>query len=170
MNIEVLGHNKFMPLWFTLSVTSTKKLNALNYANILYETGLFESTEPAFMYHNLGNSNDPHFNDQWTLKNTGQNGGISGIDINIEQAWNISTGNNINVAVVDQGIEMNHPDLQANILIRIFSYSSCSWSGREQLWENIASVRPCTSASSLSDGGRVFPKKPSALCSKVLAA
>tara|TARA_B110000259_G_scaffold151310_1_gene170954 strand:- start:2766 stop:4985 length:2220 start_codon:yes stop_codon:yes gene_type:complete len=114
-NIEVLGHNEYMPLWFTLSIQKPQNYNALNLANIFYETGLFESTEPAFMYRDLQNSNDPLFGDQWTLKNTGQNGGFSGIDINIEKAWDLSTGNNIKVAVVDQGIELNHPDLITNI-------------------------------------------------------
>ena len=115
LNVEVLGYNKYMPLWFTLSIKSPQKLNALNLSNIFYESGLFESTEPAFIYKNLQNSNDPYFNDQWTLKNTGQSGGNTGVDIDIEEAWNITTGGNVKVAVLDQGIEMNHPDLQSNI-------------------------------------------------------
>ncbi len=116
MDLEILGQNKFMPLWFTLSIPSPRSLNALNYANIFYETGLFESTEPAFMYHNLLNTNDPFFNDQWTLRNTGQSGGTSGIDIKIEDAWTMATGNNTLVAVIDQGIQLNHPDMQQNIV------------------------------------------------------
>ncbi|MDY8136197.1 S8/S53 family peptidase [Aquimarina sp. 2201CG5-10] len=115
-NVEILGHNKFMPLWFSISIKEDSKLNALHMANIFYESGVFEATEPAFICHDLANSNDPLFNNQWTLNNTGQNGGVKGIDINVEQAWNLSTGNNTTVAVIDQGIEMTHPDLQANIL------------------------------------------------------
>lgn len=114
MNLEIVGHDKFMPLWFTLSIPSPRSLNALNYANIFYETGLFESTEPAFMYHNIGLSADPFFPNQWSLNNTGQNGGTAGIDINAEQAWTLTTGNaNVVTAVFDHGFEMNHPDLQA---------------------------------------------------------
>lgn len=115
-NIEILGHNQFMPLWFTLSIKTPQNYNALNLANIFYETELFESTEPAFIYHDLQNSDDSLFDDQWTLNNTGQSGGTSGIDINIEPAWNVSTGNNITVAVIDQGIELDHPDLITNII------------------------------------------------------
>ncbi|QKX06886.1 S8 family serine peptidase [Aquimarina sp. TRL1] len=116
MDLEVLGHDKFMPLWFTLSVTSKNKLNSIQLANIFYETGLFESTEPAFRYHNIETSNDTYFNNQWSLNNTGQNGGTAGIDIKIEEAWSITTGNpSIKTAVYDHGLEMNHPDLQANV-------------------------------------------------------
>lgn len=42
------------------------------------------------------------YNQQYYLKNTVQNGGTSGIDINVEPAWSITTGNpNITVAVID---------------------------------------------------------------------
>lgn len=42
---------------------------------------------------------------------------INGVDINIENAWNIASnlGNNIIVAVIDEGVEHNHEDLP-NIL------------------------------------------------------
>jgi subtilisin family serine protease len=116
LNLEVLGHNEFMPLWFTLSAGKTTNANALTAANILFETGLFKSAEPAFMYHDLEASADPLFPNQWGLKNTGQYGAAyAGIDIKAEQAWTITTGSpSIKVAVFDHGFEMNHPDLQAN--------------------------------------------------------
>ncbi|HEY8936475.1 MAG TPA: S8 family serine peptidase [Cyclobacteriaceae bacterium] len=116
LKLEVLGHNEFMPLWFTLSSDKNSKVNSLQAANLLYETGLFESTEPAFIYHDLMLSSDPYFNNQWGLKNTGQYGSTyAGIDIKAEQAWGITTGaTSIKVAVYDHGFEMNHPDLQAN--------------------------------------------------------
>jgi subtilisin family serine protease len=113
--IEVMGHNEFMPLWFTLSCGRGTKLNALQAANLFYETRLFESTEPAFMYHDLQASADPFFNNQWGLRNTGQWGASGvGIDIKAEQAWTITTGSpNIRTAIFDHGFEMNHPDLAA---------------------------------------------------------
>jgi subtilisin family serine protease len=114
--IEVMGHNEYMPLWFTLSCGRAAKLNALQAANMFYETQLFESTEPAFMYHNLQASADPFFNNQWGLKNAGQWGASGiGIDIKAEQAWTITTGSpTIRTAIFDHGFEMNHPDLAAN--------------------------------------------------------
>jgi subtilisin family serine protease len=115
LGIEVMGHNEYMPLWFTLSCGRATRLNALQAANLLYETGLFESTEPAFMYHDLQATADPLYNDQWGLRNTGQWGASGiGIDIKVEQAWTITTGSpTIRTAIFDHGFEMNHPDLAA---------------------------------------------------------
>lgn len=115
-SIQILGYNEFMPLWFTLSCTKETSYNAIEAANVFFESGLFESSEPEFLYHDLLISNDPYFSSQWSLKNTGQYGGTPGIDINAEEAWNITTGSStIRVAVFDHGFEMNHPDLQNNV-------------------------------------------------------
>ncbi len=63
---------------------------------------------------------DVSFNQQWGLKNTGQNGGVAGADIDAESAWDITTGgltaqgDTIVVAVIDDGFQLNHPDLAAN--------------------------------------------------------
>ncbi len=106
-----------MPLWFTLSCKRMSKGNALEMANYFYETGNFAYAEPDLMIDNILNcATDPLFNNQWGLNNTGQNGGTSGIDMNVCNAWNITEGSNsIKVAVVDDGIQMTHPDLQANV-------------------------------------------------------
>ena len=57
---------------------------------------------------------DPLFGCQWYLKNTGQYGG-AGQDINVESAWQITRGSGINVAIVDDGLHSDHPDLSANV-------------------------------------------------------
>lgn len=60
--------------------------------------------------------NDPRFAEQWALKNTGQSGGTAGVDIKAEQAWDTTTGDrSIVVGVIDEGIDINHPDLRDNI-------------------------------------------------------
>lgn len=54
----------------------------------------------------------------WGLKNDGQLGGTPGVDINAEMAWNITTGSKQNgplIAVIDTGVDYNHPDLINNI-------------------------------------------------------
>ena len=59
---------------------------------------------------------DPQFSAQWHYHNTGQSGGTPGSDISLTDAWLIETGNqNLIVAVVDGGIDYNHPDLAANM-------------------------------------------------------
>lgn len=115
-HVEILGSNLFMPLWYTLSCSKQSNGNALLMANTFYESGLFESSEPDWLIQNISlcanTPNDALFNTQWGLENTGQYGGTIGIDIKACQAWQITKGsNNVIVAVVDAGIELNHPDL-----------------------------------------------------------
>ncbi|MGI8733744.1 MAG: S8 family peptidase, partial [Pyrinomonadaceae bacterium] len=59
--------------------------------------------------------NDPRFNEQWALSNTGQSGGQFGSDIGVTTAWQTSIGSPATViAVIDSGIDFTHPDLTNN--------------------------------------------------------
>jgi subtilisin family serine protease len=135
--IKILGTNKFMPLWCTLSCDKNSKGNSLQMANVLYESGLFDAAEPDFIqdwslqtpleqqkkYSVTTNNpvlapptNDTYYSNQWHLSNTGQYGGTVGNDDHAEAAWTISQGNpNIIIGVLDAGIQLDHPDLAANI-------------------------------------------------------
>lgn len=112
-NVEILGRNKFMPLWYTLSCTKHSKENALQMANLFYESGKFRAAEPDLMVDDLPQCvDDEFFSDQWNLNNTGQHGGTGGIDIQFCEGKELTAGcDDIVVAVVDQGIEVGHPDL-----------------------------------------------------------
>ena len=82
-----------------------------------YETNLFEASEPDLMSDDTPNCvNDSNFsNYQWNLRNTGQNGGTIGVDVNFCNARSITTGSqNVIVAIVDQGIQLDHPDLNVH--------------------------------------------------------
>lgn len=59
--------------------------------------------------------NDPLLKNQWHLNNTGVEGGTPGADLNIKPVWSSGNyGDGVVVAVVDDGIDMNHPDLFQN--------------------------------------------------------
>ncbi len=63
--------------------------------------------------------NDPMFNDQWALNNTGQSGGKSESDLRAVKAWLKTTGSSdVVVAVLDTGVDYTHPDLISNIWFR----------------------------------------------------
>jgi subtilisin family serine protease len=113
--LDIMERNIYMPLWFTLSCTYESSLNVLDAANIFFESNQFECSEPEFVFKVDLHSADPFFCNQWGLKNTGQYGGTPGVDINIENAWTLTTGSpNIRVAVFDTGFDLNHPDLTDN--------------------------------------------------------
>lgn len=86
--------------------------NSLYLANRFYESGLFEFSEPQFWILDAMQTSDPYWDKQWGLSNTGQEDGMAGIDINVEEAWTV-VGNDatVRVAVVDNGIYLRHPDI-----------------------------------------------------------
>ncbi|MHC4620975.1 MAG: S8 family serine peptidase, partial [Planctomycetota bacterium] len=72
--------------------------------------------EPNYEVYALATPNDPNFSDQWGMHNTGQTGGTSDADIDAPEAWDLETdANEIVVAVIDTGVDYNHPDLTANM-------------------------------------------------------
>ena len=52
---------------------------------------------------------------QWHLDNTHQFSGGAGFDINAEEAWETTLGEGVNVAIVDNGLHYEHPDLRENV-------------------------------------------------------
>lgn len=66
---------------------------------------------------------DPEFFSQWQYINTGQSGGSPGADIDIELAWDFTTGgvtsrgDTIVACIVDDGIDADHPDIAPNLWV-----------------------------------------------------
>ena len=59
---------------------------------------------------------DPLFTHQWHYNNTGQAGGTPGADISMIEAWDLEKGLvDVIVAIIDSGIQEDHPDLQGNM-------------------------------------------------------
>jgi subtilisin family serine protease len=87
----------------------------LSAANAIHESEMVDWCHPDFICYFERMTNDQYFSQQYYLKNTGQTGGTSGIDINVELAWTITTGAGIRVAVIDDGVE-DHDDLAGRVL------------------------------------------------------
>jgi len=63
-----------------------------------------------------GPTGEPLFGQQWALRNTGQtvNGfkGVADVDMNVPEAWAVTQGSaSVVVAVLDNGVDLSHPDL-----------------------------------------------------------
>lgn len=72
--------------------------------------------EPVFI--RLVKAQNPLRPRQWNIRNNANiPGGQVGADMGVENAWNINvTGAGVNVAVIDDGVDLTHPDLQGRLL------------------------------------------------------
>lgn len=82
-----------------------------------------EIVEPNYIYRVVRTPNDPLLGNLWGLKNEGQNDsasrpGTAGVDVAAERAWDLTTGSDaFIIAVIDTGVDYNHPDLKENMWI-----------------------------------------------------
>ncbi len=87
----------------------------------LASNSLVDIAEPNYLYKINATPDDPMLGQLWGLKNIGQADssgkmGVAGIDVDAEKAWDIETGSDkMIVAVIDTGVDFNHPDLKDNI-------------------------------------------------------
>lgn len=58
--------------------------------------------------------NDPFFTNAIHLENRNADGSHAGVDLNVREAWARTMGAGVIVGVVDDGMELGHPDLIAN--------------------------------------------------------
>jgi subtilisin family serine protease len=112
-------------LFYTFSVAKTA--NTLQIANTIMESGVAEFAHPNF-YRKIELQqvpNDEFFGFQWNLNNTGQvindgHTGTSDADIDAPEAWVKTMGSSsIVVAVIDEGVTSNHPDLPNTRQVRL---------------------------------------------------
>jgi thermitase len=69
--------------------------------------------EPDFVAQAVGSPNDPWFGNQWGM-----------VKVQAPQAWDVTTGSpSINIAILDTGIDLDHPDL-ANKIISNINFSN----------------------------------------------
>ena len=98
-------------------IATTKQgggLTALELANRLHDDPRVKWASPN-IYAEIRNAvlpNDTLFGDQWNLDNIGQNNALVGTDAHLDEAWDTTTGDgSIVIAVLDNGVQTNHPDL-----------------------------------------------------------
>jgi subtilisin-like proprotein convertase family protein len=67
-------------------------------------------------YHrNTFRPNDPYFNQLWHLEATPQNGATPGADIDVIDVWDRFRGAGRLIGIIDDAIQLDHPDLAPNI-------------------------------------------------------
>lgn len=117
--------NEFDPLVFHISVPDNRMGKAFDVANQLYETGIPAFAEVNFLRIIAPYTNDPINIAQWAQENSGKywdgnnwiNVGLVDADMDVQGAWQITTGSSsIKVAVIDDGVDIDHPDLIGNML------------------------------------------------------
>jgi subtilisin family serine protease len=112
------------PGYYTVSVPLGRALfQTIRDFSQLDEVAFAEPSEVSFNSADAHIPGNPDFGRLWGLRNIGQtvNGvtGISGVDINCTDAWGITKGDpNVIIAIIDYGAEMDHHNLQTNLLPR----------------------------------------------------
>ena len=76
-----------------------------------------EYAEPDYVvYADQTNPDDAEFGKQWGLHNTGLTGGTDDADIDAPEAWEVTKGRfEDKIAILDTGIDQDHPDLSEKI-------------------------------------------------------
>ena len=120
LGLTVTGASEFDRSRKILVPSSVRRASrTLDLANRLVEADdLVTYAAPNFLAEvRKGTVNDPQFGQQWHLDNTGQPNGIAGEDVRALGAWAKVDGGKaaIVIAIIDDGIDLNHPDLKANI-------------------------------------------------------
>ncbi len=81
------------------------------------DTPEIEHAEPDPIGHGAWMPDDPRLEDQWNLHSTGQMDSTPEADVDAPEAWDISRGSPSTVlAVIDTGIDLDHPDLAGKIV------------------------------------------------------
>lgn len=87
----------------------------------IYQLEGIKAAEPDYMMTTQSVPNDQYYPQMWDMKK-----------IDMEKAWDITTGsNNVTVAVVDTGIDYNHPDFGGRTIIKGPDFSTCDSTAKE---------------------------------------
>lgn len=119
--LAILAPSPFLARQYLVVPVSLKSgYRTLDLANQLsgFED-LVEFATPNFLteFRKRSAPNDPLFPKQWHLDNPGKDGATSGEDVRALGAWAITPGGDpsIVIAIIDDGVDLAHPDLQPNL-------------------------------------------------------
>jgi subtilisin family serine protease len=119
--------------WFDISTRRTFAINGYQQVRLPEGTDIEEALElyledpdvehaelNYILSANIAPPDDTYFNRLWGLHNTAQNvngtNGTADADMDALEAWDVTSGStDVVVAVIDSGVDVNHPDLKANI-------------------------------------------------------
>ena len=123
---EINPHNETL----CLIRTSDKEINLLEHKKeSLQALGFIKNVQINQFFTLQDCTDDPLYTYQWYLENTGssiQYSGLAGADIDISNAWSISKGDSIVVAVMDSGIDTLHPEFTGRLLAGFDAFSTDS--------------------------------------------
>lgn len=103
---------------YLVKVKASNQDKVLEKADVLNKLKEIEFAEPNFLseFRKSNITVEKYFKKQWHLNNTGQGQGKQKEDVRALGAWKISRGiTSIVIAIIDDGVHLNHPDLKSNI-------------------------------------------------------
>lgn len=106
---------KHMADMYLVEVSGADAFDILDIVSDLNRQESVAFAEPDFLRIMELTTNDSFYNNQWGLENNGSTG-TADADIDVEGAWQYTTGSGVKVAVLDNGVDLNHEDLSANLL------------------------------------------------------
>lgn len=115
-SVEITQELTFAPNMYEVRVTNGA--DPVDVSVQLHENEFVVFAEPQFIEH-IGHRftpTDGEYGDQWHLNNTGQSGGTAGADIAAETAWDATRGAGVRLSVIDNGMDVSHPDLAGAIV------------------------------------------------------
>jgi subtilisin family serine protease len=120
LGLTIVGTSEFDPSRKILVPTAVRRASrSLDLANQLVAADdVVAYAAPNFLAEiRKGMLNDPRLRAQWHLDNRGQRNGAALNDVRALGAWKHGGGGkrSVVIAIIDDGIDMNHPDLKANI-------------------------------------------------------
>lgn len=112
-----------IPLSIWLLSFDHTRINAYTFLDNIRKSPAVQAAQFNHLVNYRAVPNDPLFSSQWQYINTGLEGGEVDADLDIDEAWDISTGgltangDTIVICIIDTGVDAQHQDLQENLWV-----------------------------------------------------